>query len=255
LANGDSGIFDRVLLATGSAPQGHAWARALGHTIEAAVPSLFTLNVPDERLKKLPGISVEKGRIKLLGTNFEQTGPILITHWGFSGPAVLKLSAWAARALHEMDYHAQVELNWTGRIAAAVREEFVALKKSHPKKLVSASSPAGLPHRLWERIVRTAELPLGQIWAHLSTDQMDRLLECAVADVYAIRGKTTFKEEFVTCGGVKLDEVDFRTMESRKCPGLYFAGEVLDVDGVTGGFNFQNAWTTGWLAGQAIGKA
>ncbi len=254
-SDGETMSCDRVLLATGSAAQGHQWARALGHTIEPPVPSLFTFNVPDQRLRGLEGISVEKGIVRISGSDFEQTGPVLITHWGFSGPAVLKLSAWAARFLNDCDYQAEFQINWVGSESSTVEKKISDFKKENSRKSISSKSPFELPRRLWERLVQTTALPDDHRWADLSKVQLGRLVAALTADTYRMRGKTTFKEEFVTCGGVRLDEINFQTMESRICPGLYFAGEILDIDGVTGGFNFQNAWTTAWLAGRAMGSA
>jgi predicted Rossmann fold flavoprotein len=254
-SNGKTMLFDRVLLATGSAPQGHQWAKELGHTIETPVPSLFTFNVPDSRLRGLEGISVEKARVRLTAGDFEQTGPVLVTHWGFSGPAVLKLSAWAARFLSECGYQAEFQINWVGDKPAVVERKILDFKADNARKSIASKSLFELPRRLWERLLHIITLPDEHRWADLSNVQLARLVAVLTADTYHMRGKTTFKEEFVTCGGVRLDEVNFQTMESRLCPGLHFAGEILDIDGVTGGFNFQNAWTTGWLAGRAMASA
>jgi predicted Rossmann fold flavoprotein len=255
LPGGETVFCDRLLLATGSAREGYAWARALGHTVEPPVPSLFTFTVPDERLRGLAGLSVENAELALVGTTIRQRGPLLITHVGLSGPAVLKLSAWGARALHDLDYQATLRINWAGLHTKSARENLVEYKKDHSRKLVSAHSPRILPHRLWERLTLAAGVPPGRRWADLSKEELDRLTTEVTAMTCVLRGKSTFKEEFVTCGGVRLDEVDFRTLESRLVPGLHFAGEILDIDGVTGGFNFQSAWTTGRLAGLALGRS
>ena len=243
---------DRILLATGSAPLGYEWARAFGHTIVPPVPSLFTFAVPDDRLKGLAGIAVEKATVSLIGTQYKQTGPVLITHWGLSGPAVLKLSAWGARRFHEEQYRSQVELNWVSRAPDAARAGLIKIKATHPRKTVAANPAFDLPQRLWEKLAIAAGLPPAHKWADISNAQLQKLVEQLTASAFRLNGKSTFKEEFVTAGGVALDEVDFQTMESRLCPGLYFAGEILDIDGVTGGFNFQSAWTTSWLAGRAM---
>ena len=254
LADADPCPADRVLLATGSSPQGHRWAAALGHTIEPPVPSLFTFAVDDARLRDLPGVSVPKATIALTGTRLEQTGPILITHWGLSGPAVLKLSAWAARELAERRYRAEVSIDWLPDLnAEQLRQRVNAVRTELARQMVGSSSPLGLPARLWQRLADAAGIGAEQRWTSVSNRQVADLVHELSRGAFQITGKGAFKEEFVTCGGVRLDEVAFKTMESRRCPGLYFAGEILDIDGVTGGFNFQSAWTTGWLAGQAMG--
>ncbi|MBD1926047.1 NAD(P)/FAD-dependent oxidoreductase [Trichocoleus sp. FACHB-90] len=247
---------DRILLATGSNFQGYHWAKDLGHTIEPPVPSLFTFNIPDSRLKDLPGVSVENVRLRLLTsgkTPLEQTGPLLITHWGVSGPAALKLSAWAARVLHDCKYQATLQINWLPQYnPESLREMLLAVKSQLPQKAVSTSCPVPLPRRLWQSLIAAVAISAEQRWAELSNKTLNQLIQELTQSQYQIKGKGVFKEEFVTCGGVTLKEVNFKTMESRICPGLYFAGEILDIDGVTGGFNFQNAWTTAYIAGNAI---
>ncbi|MGB3493057.1 MAG: NAD(P)/FAD-dependent oxidoreductase [Elainellaceae cyanobacterium] len=255
---------DRLLLATGSHPTGYALAQTLGHTLVPPVPSLFTFTVPDATLRLLAGVAVEAAEVQLLPPSqplknaLKQTGPVLITHWGFSGPAVLKLSAWGARALHDCGYRATLRINWCpGLSADHVRGQLMQMKESSPKRAIASTPLLGLPRRLWRYLIERAGIQVsdegGDRWAHLSKQQLHRLvLELTQAE-WAIAGKGVFKDEFVTCGGVSLKEVNFKTMESRLCPGLYFAGEILDIDGVTGGFNFQNAWTTGWIAGQSMG--
>ena len=253
---GDAALSaDRVLLATGSNAHGHEWAAALGHTIEPPVPSLFTFEIDDARLKDLPGISVDKAAIKLSGTRLAQTGPILITHCGLSGPAVLRLSAWAARELAQRRYRAEVSIDWLPDLnAEQLHRQLIASKAELARRTVGASSPLRLPARLWKRLVGTVGIGDDQKWGTVSKRQLADLANELSRGTFLITGKGAFKEEFVTCGGVRLDEVGFKTMESRRCAGLYLAGEILDIDGVTGGFNFQSAWTTGWLAGQAMGK-
>lgn len=254
LADTDPCLADRVLLATGGSPQGHRWAAALGHTIEPPVPSLFTFTVDDPRLKDLPGVSVPRATVALTGTRLEQTGPVLITHWGLSGPAVLKLSAWAARELAQRRYRAELSIDWLPDLnGEQLRLRVSALRTELARRMVASSSPLGLPARLWLRLAGAAGIGAEQRWTAVSNRQVAALVNELSRGAYPITGKSAFKEEFVTCGGVRLDEVAFRTMESRRCAGLYFAGEILDIDGVTGGFNFQSAWTTGWLAGQAMG--
>jgi predicted Rossmann fold flavoprotein len=248
---------DRILLATGSSPQGYEIARSLGHQIEAPVPSLFTFNISDPQLHELAGVSVEQVKLQLVTEEkhkLEQMGALLITHWGLSGPAVLKLSAWGARVLHECRYQAKLRLNWLpSSHVELLRKTLIEAKAQSPKRLVINHCPVSLPHRTWEYLVSRAGIELDKRWADLSNKSMQSLITELSEGEYAIAGKGVFKEEFVTCGGVNLKEVDFKTMSSRCCPGLYFAGEILDIDGVTGGFNFQSAWTTAWLAGQAMG--
>lgn len=249
---------DRLLLATGSNPQGYRIAAALGHTIEPPVPSLFTFSIPDPQLRDLAGVAVEPAQVRLLLPDqkpLEQTGAVLITHWGLSGPAVLKLSAWGARALHDCGYRTQLQVNWLPlQSFDAVRQTLLAHKTDWSKRAIASRCPFPLPIRLWHYLLERAAIAPDTRWAELSKTGMNQLLENLCRLSLAIAGKGVFKEEFVTCGGVRLKEVDFKTMESRICPGLHFAGEVLDIDGITGGFNFQSAWTTGWLAGQAMGQ-
>ncbi len=252
LKSGEVLECDRLLLATGSSPLGYRWAKALGHKVEAPVPSLFTFNISDPRLKDLAGVSVENVCLQLAIAKFKQTGPVLVTHWGLSGPAVLKLSAWGARVLYEHRYKTELLINWLPDInPEEVRKKLLA-QKSQQKKAIVNSCPFSLPRRLWERLVIAVDIEPQKHWAELSKKAINRLIQELTQGKYEIKGKGVFKDEFVTCGGVSLKEVNFKTMESRCCQGLYFAGEILDIDGVTGGFNFQSAWTTGWLAGQAI---
>jgi predicted Rossmann fold flavoprotein len=243
---------DRLLLATGSNATGYRWAKQLGHTIEPIVPSLFTLKITDPRLADLAGVAVKTATVSLVGDKkLTQTGPVLITHWGLSGPATLKLSAWAARFLHDQGYRGQLLVNWLPEITAdKLRNMMLAVKTQIPQKSIHGNCPVVLPQRLWISLLNYCEID--GLWAGLSNKKLDRLLQELQRGTFQINGKSPFKEEFVTCGGVKLGEIDFKTMASKACPGLYFAGEIIDVDGVTGGFNFQNAWTTGWLAGNSI---
>ena len=244
---------DRVLLATGSNPQCYAWAAALGHTIELPVPSLFTFTIDDERLQGLAGISVPNARVKIASTSLAQGGPLLITHWGLSGPAILKLSAWGARVLHDRAYRAPLIVDWLpNRREDDVRHDLQAIKTDQPRRTIGSNSPLGLPLRLWLRLVESTGIDGEQRWTEISKRQIATLIDQLKRGVYQVQGKGVFKEEFVTCGGVNLDEINFKTMESRLCPGLYFAGEILNIDGLTGGFNFQAAWTTSWLAGRAM---
>ena len=246
---------DRLLIATGSNPLGYRWAKNLGHQIEPAVPSLFTFNLRDPRLQSLAGVSVSNAQIKLgTGKNkLEQTGALLITHWGVSGPGVLKLSAWGARTLFDLKYHASLQINWLAEFnQEEVKLKLSGLKQTHPQKKILNYCPVELPKRLWQSLINYVAINPEKVWSEISNKELNKLVAEITQGQYEITGKGLFKEEFVTCGGVSLKEVNFKTMESKKCPGLYFAGEILDIDGVTGGFNFQSAWTTSWLAGQAI---
>jgi predicted Rossmann fold flavoprotein len=248
---------DRILLATGSHPLGYRLASSLGHPMISPVPSLFTFNMADPRLKDLAGVSVNTVLLRLTVEGqkpLEQSGPLLVTHWGISGPAVLKLSAWGARLLHETRYRATLQINW---VPSLNTEELKALlmqaKSEHPKRAIINHNPVPLPQRLWQRLTTAAEINTDLRWADLSKKSLNLLLQELQQGRFEIQGKGVFKDEFVTCGGINLKDVNFKTMESRCCQGLYFAGEILDIDGVTGGFNFQNAWTTGWIAGQSMG--
>ncbi|MBE9142436.1 BaiN/RdsA family NAD(P)/FAD-dependent oxidoreductase [Planktothrix mougeotii] len=246
---------DRLLLATGNNPSGYRFAQALGHTIIPPVPSLFTFNIKDQRLQDLAGVSVSSVRVKLPQAKLEQTGPLLITHWGLSGPAILKLSAWGARVLYDCGYKSPLQINWLPQEhPEQLKEQLLGLKSEFPKRLIAANCPVDLPRRLWKQLVNYIGIDEEKRWSEISNKSLNQLIQELTQGSYKITGKGVFKEEFVTCGGVNLKEVDFKTMESRCCPGLYLAGEVLDIDGITGGFNFQSAWTTGWLAGQSIGK-
>jgi len=248
---------DRLLLATGSGGVGYRLAQALGHSLVPPVPSLFTFTIADPHLRSLAGIALPAVHLKLLlesAPPLEQTGALLITHWGMSGPAVLKLSAFGAIPLHRQGYRATLVVNWLpDRPPDQWRQTLLAFKNEQGKRTLVNTPPGPLPRRLWQYLVQhRAGLPADLTWASLSKPQLNRLLTCLTADAYAIAGKGVFKEEFVTCGGIDLREVNFQTLESRRCPGLYLAGELLNIDGITGGFNFQNAWTTGWLAGQGM---
>jgi predicted Rossmann fold flavoprotein len=248
---------EKLLVATGGSSKEDAynWLKSLGHSIAPPVPSLFTFNLKDNAITQLAGVSVPDVVVKIAGTKLSQKGPILITHWGFSGPAVLKLSAWGARILHEKNYSYTVLINWLSeQNELRVRELLGVFKSNHQLKKVVSNPPFQLPKRLWEYLALKSGTDAETRWNNFSGKNYNRLINSLVCDEYSASGKTTFKEEFVTCGGIILQEVDLQTMESRSCPGLYFAGEVLDIDGVTGGFNFQAAWTTGWLAAQAMSK-
>ncbi|MCC5614598.1 NAD(P)/FAD-dependent oxidoreductase [Nostoc sp. CHAB 5836] len=249
---------DRLLLATGSSLAGYKILRELGHQIEPPAPSLFTFNIVDQKLRELAGVSVNPAQLRLSAggkSQLQQTGPLLITHWGLSGPAVLKLSAWGARVLHESRYQGKLLINWLPNLhQEQVREKVLAVKDEWGKKAIALHRGVDLPHRLWQYLIARASITTEDRWAEISSKTLNQLVQELTEGQYLISGKGAFKEEFVTCGGVNLKEVNFKTMESRLVPGLYFAGEILDIDGVTGGFNFQSAWTTGYLAGIAMGS-
>ncbi len=261
LKSGEAVRCDRILIATGSNPRGYQFAESLGHTIQPPVPSLFTFNVADLELRELAGIAIEPVAIKLNVSQqtakqrpLEQAGALLITHWGLSGPAILKLSAWGARALYEQHYQAQLSVNWLpSQNPEQLRQVLMDAKAHMGKRAIANYCPVDLPRRFWRYILSRAEIDPQHNWAEQSKKAINRLVQELTQGQFQIQGKGVFKDEFVTCGGVSLKEVDFKTMQSRLCPGLYFAGEVLDIDGVTGGFNFQSAWTTGWIAGQSMG--
>ena len=254
LGTGSVEEFERVIVATGGnkSSGGLAIAESFGHSIVVPVPSLFTFHITDPRLVDLAGISVENAVVTAPGTKLKTDGPVLITHAGLSGPGILKLSAWGAREFAEKSYAFPIAINW---VPPHTRDTLVktlsVVREQNARKQVTTFSPVAMPQRLWERFVIAAGIPTTTPWAHVSNPALQTLATQLTAAEFKVDGKSMFKDEFVTCGGVKLSEVDFKTMESRKITGLHFAGEVLDIDGVTGGFNFQNAWTTGYLAGTA----
>lgn len=257
-ASGAAPDCDRLLVATGGANKAEAyhWLEKLGHSIVPPVPSLFTFNLREKAITELAGVSVPEVTVKLAGTKLVQKGPILITHWGLSGPVVLRLSAWGARILHDKNYDYKILVNWLSeQKEQEARKALEAYKTKHPKQKIMGNPLFSLPKRLWEFLCAKAGITGETLWNNYSGKSYNRLINSLVADEYPASGKTTFKEEFVTCGGIPLSEVNLETMESRICPGLYFAGEVLDIDGITGGFNFQAAWTTGWLAAKAMSAA
>lgn len=245
----------RVLIASGgyAKPEAYGWLRELGHSVVPPVPSLFTFNSPENPIRQLAGLSVPQGQVRIEGTKLQYEGPVLITHWGFSGPAILKLSAFGAEWIHSQDYRFGIQLRWVAEPQEEkVRQQLNSYHQAHPKRLVQGHPLFDLPQRLWQHLCQQAEISEDLRWVDLSKKNMNKLLEGLYRDRHSVQGKTTFKEEFVTCGGIPLQELSFPNMESRLHPGLFFAGEVLNIDGITGGFNFQNAWTTGWLAGTAL---
>ena len=217
------------------------------------MPSLFTFNMPAESVRSLMGIVVENTIVRIQGTKLVAGGPLLITHWGMSGPAILKLSAFGARILSEMGYECKTQVNWVDELNnELVLNELKKIVEEHKNKILANFRPYNLPDRLWQYLLERSTLSPKKKWSELGKKGLNKLVTILTNDVYAVKGKTTFKEEFVTCGGISLESVDFKTMESKACKNLYFAGEVLDVDGITGGYNFQAAWTTGFIAGKLM---
>jgi predicted Rossmann fold flavoprotein len=246
---------DFLCIACGGYPKAdqYNWLSAFGHCFEKPVPSLFTFNIPENSITELMGISVENALLKISGTKLAQNGPLLITHWGFSGPAILKLSAFAAKNLAEMNYNFTLSINWLGnQNENSLQEKFRSLRNEFASKNIINNNPFNLPRRLWQYHLKCCGINETIRWADLSSKNQNVLIKQLCSQKFEVKGKTTFKEEFVTAGGIKLNEVDAVTMESKKVPNLFFAGEILDVDGITGGFNFQHAWTSGWIAANAI---
>ena len=249
-------LFDKIIVATGGNPksEGFNWLSSFNHEIIPPVPSLFTFNMPSEKTEALMGVVTQNTVVRIQGTSLQQQGPLLITHWGMSGPAILKLSAWGARILNDLNYNFTLLVNWTGLAnEEVVREKVMSARLESAKKKIVNANPFDLTVRMWEYLLDRVEIKHDIIWSELPKKEQNRLINTLFNDAYKVEGKTTFKEEFVTCGGISLAEVNMNTMESRKQEGLFFAGEVLDIDGVTGGFNFQAAWTTGFIAGK-LGK-
>lgn len=248
---------DYVLVATGGYNRlnAYTWLQQLGHSVQEPVPSLFTFNFRNKVLKDLAGIAVPEASVAIKDSPFEYTGPLLITHWGLSGPAVLKASSWAARYLHDQEYRFDINVNWTyPKTEKTVQSALKKLRDDNARRQVNKQNWfADIPARLWDRFLELASINPSTRWAELSNEDIHELTQQLTNGTYPIQGKTTYKEEFVTCGGIPLDEVNFGTMESKIVPGLFFAGEVLDIDGITGGYNFQSAWTTGWIAAQHMG--
>lgn len=246
---------DLCCVATGGFPKESQfdWLKQLGHTIELPVPSLFTFNLPGNPLTQLMGVSVEKATIKVVGTKLQESGPLLITHWGLSGPATLKTSAWGARDLASKQYDFTILVNWLAdHTEQSLREDWQDIRNRFSAQKIYGKNPFGLPNRLWIFLLQQSAIDESKRWTDVSSKEQNKLIQLLTAAEFHVKGKTTFKEEFVTCGGIKLSEVDANTMQSRIVPNLFFAGEILDVDGITGGFNFQHAWTSGWIAAKAI---
>ncbi len=246
-------VADKLVIASGSNPKIWQLISTLGHKIISPVPSLFTFKINDDRIKDIPGVSVPNATVELLDSKFESNGPVLVTHWGLSGPAVLKLSAFGALFLAEKNYQYLVKVNWISKSTSTALNKLKILKKENPKKqIIIRSVFKDIPKRLWEKLVLASQIMNNQRWADASNKQLNNLANQLTNTIFNAYGKTTFKEEFVTAGGVDLKEINFKRFESKIHKNLFFAGEVLNIDAVTGGFNFQNAWTGGFIAGKAV---
>lgn len=249
---------DFVCVACGGYPRSAMfdWLLRTGHTIESPVPSLFTFNIPNHPVTSLMGVSVPAANVKIAGMKLEETAPLLITHWGLSGPAVLKLSARGARELAQKNYHFSIIVNWLpGQVDQQLAAQFRALRQDAAAQKISHRNPFGLPQRLWDLLLGISGIDKEKRWADLTAKEQNKLVAHIVQCPFEVKGKTTFKEEFVTAGGIRLNDIDVNTMQSKIVNGLYFAGEIMDVDGVTGGFNFQHAWTSAFIAASSIAAA
>lgn len=244
---------DSVIICSGSSNAIWELMSNLGHKIETPVPSLFTFNINDKRIGGLPGVSVSETDIKVDGTKLKSSGPLLITHWGMSGPAILKLSAWGARDLYNRNYKFDLIVNWLpGFNSESLKEKLIQFKSKNLNKNIFSFSPVTLPIRLWESLLKSLQLNKEFKWNDVSSSELNHIAFELTQGRFSVNGKSTFKEEFVTCGGINTDEINFKTMESKIHKGLYFAGEVVDIDAVTGGFNFQSAWTTAYIAATSL---
>ena len=243
--------FDKVIVTTGGCPhrKGLRWLEYLNHKIEDPVPSLFTFNMPKDPVTEMMGVVVENTLVSMQGTKLKSAGPLMITHWGMSGPAILKLSAFGARLMSEKNHEFRIQVNWAGeQNNQVIMDGLQAIVSEHQNKLLPNIRPYFLPERLWRYLLKKSGMPETKKWGELGRKGLNKLVNLLTNDIYSVRGKTSFKEEFVTCGGVSLESVDVNTMQSKVCNNLYFAGEILDVDGITGGYNFQAAWTTAYIA-------
>jgi len=245
---------DYIMIASGGfpKPEQYQWLQALGHQIAAPAPSLFTFNMPQHPLCKLMGVSVENVQVKIVGSKLSESGPLLITHWGLSGPAILKLSAWGARELQASNYHFSILVNWVSQSENMVREQWNTIRIAQSNLLLGHKNPFALPQRLWEYFLESCQIAPDTKWSELPGKEQNKLIHILTTQQLDVNGKTTFKEEFVTCGGIVPEEIDAQTMQSKISENLYFGGEIIDVDGITGGFNFQHAWTSGFLAATDI---
>ncbi|CAL2083574.1 NAD(P)/FAD-dependent oxidoreductase [Tenacibaculum sp. 190524A05c] len=248
-------IADKLVIAAGSSKKIWDISKELNHSIIPTVPSLFTFNIKDDRITDLGGVSVPNATVKINGTKLENYGPLLITHWGMSGPAVLKLSAFGARILADKNYKYTVTVNWLSKSEDEILEELTELKKVNARKQIGLKSPfQEIPRRLWERLIVASKIRLQQNWADLNKNQITALAQQITKATFNADGKSTFKEEFVTAGGIDLKEINFKRFESKLHKNLFFVGEILNIDAVTGGFNFQNAWTGGWICANALAE-
>ncbi|CAM1345082.1 BaiN/RdsA family NAD(P)/FAD-dependent oxidoreductase [Tenacibaculum amylolyticum] len=246
-------IADKLVIAAGSSKKIWEYASELGHSIIPTVPSLFTFNIKDKRIVDLGGVSVPNATVKISGTKLENYGPLLITHWGLSGPAVLKLSAFGARILAEKAYQYEVVVNWLSLSEETVLHQLNELKKTNARKQIGLKSPfQEIPRRLWERLLIASQIRLQQNWADINKNQLIAISKQLTNTTFRAEGKSTFKEEFVTAGGIDLKEINFKRFESKLHANLFFVGEILNIDAVTGGFNFQNAWTGGFICANAL---
>lgn len=254
-ADSTTAYADKVIIAPGGFPkkEQYYWIEALGHTVETPVPSLFTFNLPEHPVTELMGVAIQDAEVKIAGTKLKEKGPLLITHWGFSGPAVLRTSAWGARILAEKNYDFALFINWLGgEEEKKIQQQFSDFRQFKGKQQIFSHNPFQLPKRFWNYLLQASGIDEKTTWGELSAGSKNKLTEKLLRDPYTVNGKTTFKEEFVTCGGIKLSEINPLTMESRIVPGIYFAGEIMDVDGITGGFNFQHAWSSAWIAAKNV---
>ncbi|MBB6461221.1 BaiN/RdsA family NAD(P)/FAD-dependent oxidoreductase [Flammeovirga kamogawensis] len=251
--NGNEEVFDSVIICTGGQPKidGLKWLADLGHKIEKPVPSLFTFKIQDKKLTSLMGLSVPDAKVRVIGEKkLQETGPLLVTHWGISGPVVLRTSAWGARVLSDKNYHFSILISWFNKYSDQDLRTFIQEQKEKlRKKQIKNNNPFALPQRLWDYCLDKVGIPESKLWLDLSKKELNKIVEMLLADEYEVKGTTKFKEEFVTCGGVSLTDIDVKTMQSKHIKNLYFAGELMDIDGITGGFNFQAAWTTGFISG------
>ena len=247
-------IADYLYIASGGFPkiEQYDWMKKLGHKIDAPVPSLFTFNIPKHPINNLMGVVVENAICKIVGTKLEEQGPVLVTHWGFSGPAILRLSAWGALELQQKNYDFTIIINWLGIKESELRSNWNDLRNKQSHLQLKNKNPFGLPTRLWDFILHENEIDEATKWSELPSKEQNKLIHTLTTHTFQVKGKTTFKEEFVTCGGVELNEVDADTMQSKLVPNLFFGGEILNIDGITGGFNFQNAWTCGFVAAKHL---
>jgi len=257
ISNDESLTADYICIASGGYPKASMfkWLTNLGHSVEEPVPSLFTFNMPKHPITKLMGVSVPNATVRVIGTKLIQSGPLLITHWGLSGPAILKLSAWGAKEFASKGYNFSILVNWlTDYTEQQLAEKIQSIRFEIASQKISNKNPFYLPQRLWDFILESSGVKTDTRWADLPSKEQNKLIKNLCAAEFNVKGKTTFKEEFVTAGGIKLNEIDHNTMMSKVVPNIFFAGEILDVDGVTGGFNFQHAWTSGFVAGKSLAQ-